>query len=80
MAFLDGSLYYAGLRGQSLYRASLENGSVTVQAHLRRNFGRLRAVVAGPDGFLYLLTSNRDGRGVPTAEDDQVIRVNPEKL
>ena len=28
-------------------------------------FGRIRNVVEGPDGALYLLTSNRDGRGDP---------------
>jgi len=37
-------------------------------------------VVIGPDNMLYILTNNRDGRGVPTAEDDQIIRINPRKL
>jgi glucose/arabinose dehydrogenase len=39
--------------------------------------GRVRTVVEGPDGALYALTSNRDGRGTPTAEDDRVVRIVP---
>ncbi len=80
IAFFRDSLFFAGLRGQSLYQATIEDQTVTLYRHLVRNFGRLRAVVVGPDNSLYLLTSNRDGRGVPTADDDQIIKINPEKL
>lgn len=80
MAFREGSLFFAGLRGQTLFQAVIEDGTVTLKKHLVRDFGRLRDVVVGPDGMLYVLTNNRDGRGVPTEEDDQLIRINPEKL
>jgi glucose/arabinose dehydrogenase len=80
MASYDGSLFFTGLRGQSLYQATIKNGDVTLSRHLRGRFGRLRDVVIGPDNLLYILTNNRDGRGIPTAEDDQIIRINPEKL
>jgi glucose/arabinose dehydrogenase len=40
-------------------------------------FGRIRNVVEGPDGALYLLTSNRDGRGDPSRDDDRIIRLVP---
>ena len=40
-------------------------------------FGRIRTVVEGPDGALYLLTNNRDGRGEPGDDDDRIIRVTP---
>lgn len=78
IAYLDGSLYFAGLRGESLYQARvLEDGSVDITAHLRQDFGRLRAVTVGPDGFLYVSTSNTDGRGSPQNNDDKIIRLNP---
>lgn len=80
MAFYEGSLFFAGLRGQTLFQAVIEDGTVALKKHLVRSFGRLRDVVIGPDNMLYILTNNRDGRGVPTAEDDQIIRINPRKL
>lgn len=38
-------------------------------------FGRLRDVIAGPDGAVYVSTSNCDGRGECPAAKDQIIRV-----
>lgn len=80
MAYLDGSLYFAGLRGQSLYRVVTDGESARLERHLNGNFGRLRDVVTGPDSMLYILTSNYDGRGFATADDDQIIRINPGSL
>lgn len=74
-----GSLLFTGLRGQTLYRAIFDStnpGKVEkLERHLPRQYGRLRDIVEGPDKALYLLTSNRDGRGSPAAEDDRVLRL-----
>jgi len=74
-----GSLFFACLRGQHLHRLTLdEDGEeVTASEKLYEGvFGRLRDVVEGPDGSLYILTSNRDGRGTPSAEDDRILRIS----
>jgi glucose/arabinose dehydrogenase len=79
-AVLGDSMYFAGLRGRALYRFNLDAQNPVLTTHLEGTFGRLRTVVAGPDGLLYLLTSNRDGRTMPTAEDDLLLVVDPDRL
>ncbi len=77
--YFDGSIFFTGLRGVSLYEAVLLNTEVgEVRRHLEGEFGRLRTVVIGPDGYFYLLTNNRDGRGSPGPADDRIIRINPQ--
>ncbi len=77
-AFFDDSFFFTGLRGQALYEFDVDMG--TIKTHFKGQFGRVRDVVRGPDNFLYLLTSTRDGRGIPMKGDDQIIRINPKKL
>ena len=73
-----GSFVFACLRGQELRRLTFRDGRIVAdEALLRRRFGRLRTVVEGPGGDLYVLTSNRDGRGRPTATDDRILRITP---
>lgn len=74
-----GSFVFAGLRGQTLYRLILDPGNpekvVRLERHLAGEYGRLRDIVEGPDGALYVTTSNRDGRGKPSQSDDRILRV-----
>ncbi|HEY4511584.1 MAG TPA: PQQ-dependent sugar dehydrogenase [Candidatus Paceibacterota bacterium] len=81
IAYLDGSLYFAGFRGQALYKVSVSSGKLGVpKEYFKNQYGRLRAVSAGPDGLLYISTSNRDGRGSVKTGDDKVIAVDPMTL
>jgi glucose/arabinose dehydrogenase len=74
----SGSYVLAALRGQMLRRLELSDGRVVVNEPLLvGQFGRLRTVKEGPNGCLYVLTSNRDGRGTPTADDDRILCVTP---
>lgn len=74
--FFNGSLFFVGLRGQTLYELDIKGEKYVLRSYLTKKFGRLRDVVKAPDEHLYLLTSNRDGRGDPTVEDDRIIKVN----
>jgi len=70
------SLFFGGLRGQALYEAILDGEEVVeVIAHFEGEFGRIRTVRIGPDGYLYMTTSNRDGRGNASGNDDKIIRI-----
>ena len=76
--YLDGKLYFTGLRGSALYVVSLDGERVTgFDTFFSGEYGRLRAVRLGPDGYLYVSTSNRDGRANPGADDDLILRINP---
>ena len=73
-----GDYLVAALAGQQVRRLTIDGNRVTRNEPLfESRFGRIRTVVEGPDGSLYLLTSNRDGRGDPAGEDDRILRVVP---
>lgn len=74
---VKNTLFFAGLRGQALYKAQLSQDRIqSLTPLLAQQLGRLRTVVLGPDGKLYILTNNTDGRGTPKANDDKLIRLN----
>jgi glucose/arabinose dehydrogenase len=70
-----GSLWVAALRGERLWQVPLaRTGEVGVPvAHFAGDYGRLREVVRAPDGSLWCTTSNRDGRGNPSPDDDKIL-------
>jgi glucose/arabinose dehydrogenase len=78
-AVIERGLFVAALRGQRMWALPLDSagGAGPASAHLAGAYGRLRTVVAGPDGALWLTTSNKDGLGRPTPQDDRVIRILP---
>jgi glucose/arabinose dehydrogenase len=70
-----GTLYAAALRGERLWSVPLDGGGVgQPRALLVGAYGRLRHVAVAADGSLWVLTSNRDGRGDPSDDDDRVLR------
>jgi glucose/arabinose dehydrogenase len=77
-AIANGTLFAAALRGTRLWLVPL-NGTTagTPTIELQGTFGRLRTVALGPDGWLWVTTSNRDGRGTPAASDDRIVRFPP---
>ncbi|MFI2753328.1 PQQ-dependent sugar dehydrogenase [Cellulomonas sp. P22] len=76
LAVTDEAVYVAALRGERLWRVPLTAGGVgEPQALLVGEHGRLRAVEVAPDGTLWVLTGNTDGRGEIRAGDDRLLRV-----
>lgn len=69
----DGALVVTALRGAKLLFMTLDDAgsvtSVSVPPEFAGDFGRLRAARTGPDGALYVTTTN--------GEDDKLLRVTP---
>ncbi len=75
-----GSLLVTSLKAGTLLRLALsaDGRAITSQELLYAGqFGRLRDVLVSPAGEVFLATSNRDGRGSPTGEDDRIVRIRP---
>ena len=70
-----GNFVFAALRGEHLRRVTIDGK--TDEALFEGDFGRLRTVTEGPDGALYVLTNNTDGRGSPRDGDDRIVRIVP---
>lgn len=80
-----GSLLVGTLGSRHLHRVVFEDGSRRVKRHETyflgdqpEGYGRLREVAMGPDGHLYVTTSNCDGRGTCPPDGDKILRIVPE--
>jgi glucose/arabinose dehydrogenase len=72
----NGKYFVASLRGEHLLAIDFDSkyNVVSFEKLFLGEFGRLRDVVSGPDG-LYVLTSNQDGRGTPSYNDDRILLI-----
>ncbi len=76
----NGNLIIGVLGGEHLHRVVFDAELTRVERHevyLAGEYGRLRAVVMGPDGALYVTTSNCDGRGDCPRDGDRILRIRP---
>ena len=64
----------ASMRATNLYQLDFEEG-LSSQKSILSGIGRVRDVVQGPDGSLYVITSNTDGKGFPDRMDDKLLRI-----
>lgn len=76
---LKGDLFVATLRSRALIRIRLDRQHrvARIERWFEDTYGRLRDVVEGPDGALYILTNNTDGRGSPGPGDDRILKILP---
>lgn len=78
LAWSRGALWMAALRGERLWRVPVRRGEPgQPEALFIGEHGRMRTVVTTPTGTLWVTTSNRDGRGDPSARDDRILEVAP---
>jgi len=82
LAYADGALWMAALRGSRLWKIPVDGSGADQsagqpEAYFVGAYGRMRTVVVAPDGNLWVTTSNRDGRGDPGTDDDQILVISP---
>jgi glucose/arabinose dehydrogenase len=74
------SLLATSLKGSTLYRLALSADGSRItkrETFLADRYGRLRDVLVAPNGDVFVATSNRDGRGSPSGDDDRILRLTP---
>ncbi|MEI7034848.1 PQQ-dependent sugar dehydrogenase [Streptomyces pratensis] len=83
IAFAEGSIWMAALRGERLWRIPLSGDAgaeplADPQSFLDEKHGRLRTVVSAGGDRMWLVTSNTDGRRAPKPGDDKILLVEVE--
>ncbi|WP_405602414.1 PQQ-dependent sugar dehydrogenase [Streptomyces sp. NBC_01410] len=77
IAYAEGSIWMASLRGERLWRIPLAGAkpSAQPQSFLQGKYGRLRTVVSVGGAKLWLVTSETDNRGTPEPGDDKILQL-----
>jgi aldose sugar dehydrogenase len=75
------NLFVAALAGQELLRLEIKDRKILTQETLFKEFGRVRDVITGPDGLLYVLLQNPTGGSTGLLLSDStagmVVRLTP---
>ena len=69
-----GNLFVGGMVGQQLARLTLQGQRITNEETLVPQMGRIRDVRQSPDGYIYLVTDDRDGKPTPILKLEPVER------
>ncbi|KIF67821.1 glucose sorbosone dehydrogenase [Streptomyces sp. AcH 505] len=77
IAYAEGSIWMAGLRGERLWRVPLDGreSEAPAQAFLEGKYGRLRTVLSAGGDKVWLVTSETDTRGTPQPGDDKILQL-----
>ncbi len=78
VAVLESMVATACLQGQRLWMVDVTGNGTLLgrpRAVLAGEYGRLRALVAAPDGSFWVTTSNHEEGGDPEPDDDRIIRL-----
>jgi len=71
----ENKMIMATLRASNLFTLDINEEGIELQKSILSGLGRLRDVNEGPDGNLYVITSNTDGKGFPDRSDDKLLRI-----
>jgi len=71
---LENNMILASQKATNLFEVEISDNDVNLQRILS-GVGRIRDVAQGPDGYVYILTTNTDGKAFPAVDDDKLLRI-----
>jgi len=80
LTYIRGTFFMAGLGGHRVWAIYPDGASEPTEWYKTTKYGRVRDVLPGPDGSLWFLTNNTDGRGEPSEGDDKIWQVELDVL
>jgi len=72
---LENFMILASQKASNLYKVEVDENGVNLEGSILSGVGRIRDVAQGPDGYLYVITSNTDGKAFPSDDDDKLLRI-----
>ena len=71
---IDNQMILATQKATNLFKVQINDDGVNLDRILS-GVGRIRDVGLGPDGYVYIITTNTDGKAFPAPDDDKLLRI-----
>ena len=71
---IDNDMILASQKATNLFKVQISDNDVNLERILS-GLGRIRDVAQGPDGYVYIITTNTDGKAFPAPDDDKLLRI-----
>ena len=71
---IDNQMIFATQKATNLFKVQINDNGVNLDRILS-GVGRIRDVGQGPDGYVYIITTNTDGKAFPAPDDDKLLRI-----
>ena len=71
---IGNNMIMASQKATNLFKVEINDNGVNLERMLS-GVGRIRDVAQGPDGYVYILTTNTDGKAFPAPDDDKLLRL-----
>ena len=72
---IQTDMIMASMKPENLDRLKFTGEELEYQKSMLSGLGRIRDIAEGPDGYLYIITSNTDGKAFPDSSDDKLVRI-----
>ena len=71
---VGNNMIMASQKATNLFKVEINDNGINLERMLS-GVGRIRDVAQGPDGYVYILTTNTDGKAFPAPDDDKLLRI-----